>query len=63
MKCRMDSEHTDAFEAHECDIGSMMHACIQRLERIRNCHSDRWTRERANQEIWLREDLVREATE
>ncbi len=38
-----------------CDFGSMIHACILRLEKIDSDHSDRATRERANEEILSRQ--------
>ena len=54
-QCRMGTEHSDNHEAKQCDFGSLILACILRLEKIDSDHSDRATRERANEEILLRQ--------
>ena len=65
-QCRMGTEHSDIYEAQQCDFGSMILACILRLEEIVSDHHDRPTRERrllrrAKEEIMLRDRLVKEA--
>ena len=60
-QCRMGTEHSDTYASNQCDIGSMLHACILRLEKIVSDHPDRSTRELAKEEILLRDRLLRES--
>lgn len=60
-QCRMGTEHWDTHSSEQCNIGSMLQACILRLEKIVTDHHDRPTRERAKKEILLRDRLVRES--
>ena len=61
-QCRMGTEHSDNYEAQQCDFGSLILGCILRLEKIVSDHSGRRTRELAKEEILRRAKQMRVAS-